>query len=180
MDYFNENLVQRKKTGKDIILIIAAILLGIALSVFLLPFIFTQFIGQLVLLAIAGVWYGVYVIITRRRVEFEYIVTNNEMDVDKIVAKRKRSRLFTLNTKEIEVMAPLNDPDFQREQQNVNIAERLDISSGNPEARRYFAVFMKDTKRTFIIFEPTRKMLGIFKRYSPQNVHVAQEDREEA
>ncbi len=176
MDYFNENLIQRKKTGKDVILIIASILLGIALSVFLLPFIFTQLIGQLVLLAIAGVWYGVYIIITRRRVEFEYIVTNNEMDVDKIVAKRKRSRLFTLNAKEIEVMAPLNDPDFLRDQQNVNIAERLDISSGNPEARRYFAVFMKDTKRTLIIFEPTRKMLGIFKRYSPQNVHIAQED----
>ncbi|MCI9625233.1 MAG: hypothetical protein HFI90_00445 [Clostridia bacterium] len=177
MDFFNENLVQRKKTGKDVAIIVGIILLGIVLTCALLLFLLGMpIVGQFFLLLIAGVWFLAYRLISGRKVEFEYIVTNSDMDVDKIVAKRKRTRILSLNAKEIEIMAPVNDPDFQREQQNVNIVERMDISSGNPEARRYFAVFMREGKRTMIIFEPTRKMLAIFKRYRPQDVHLAPED----
>ncbi len=177
MDFFNENLVPRKKTGKDAIIIVGVILLGIVLTCALALFLFGMpIVGQFVLLLIAGVWYVAYKLISRRRVEFEYIVTNGDMDVDKIVAKRKRTRLLSVNAKEIEVMAPIDDPNFQRDQQNINIMERLDVSSGDPQARRYFAVFMKEGKRTLIIFEPTRKMLAIFKRYRPQNIHLAPED----
>ena len=177
MVFFNENLVPRKKTGKDAIIIVGVILLGIVLTCALALFLFGMpIVGQFVLLLIAGVWYVAYKLISRRRVEFEYIVTNGDMDVDKIVAKRKRTRLLSVNAKEIEVMAPIDDPNFQRDQQNINIMERLDVSSGDPQARRYFAVFMKEGKRTLIIFEPTRKMLAIFKRYRPQNIHLAPED----
>lgn len=116
MDFFNENLVQRRKTGKDVAIIIGIILLGIVLTCALLLFLLGMpIVGQFFLLLIAGVWFLAYRLISGRKVEFEYIVTNSDMDVDKIVAKRKRTRILSLNAKEIEVMAPVNDPDFQRE-----------------------------------------------------------------
>lgn len=180
MDFFNENLVQRKKTGKDIAIIIGVVLLAVVLTLgMLIVLLGVQFIGQFVLLLIAAVWWAAYKLISGRRVEFEYIVTNGDLDIDKIVAKRKRTRLYSVNAKEIEIMAPADDPEFLREQQNINITERTDVSSGNPQARRYFAVFVKEGKRILVIFEPTRKMLKIFKRYRPQNIHLSAEDAEE-
>lgn len=43
-----------------------------------------------------GSLYGGYILITNMSVEYEYIVTNGEMDIDKIIAKRRRKRLITV------------------------------------------------------------------------------------
>ncbi len=99
MDHYNEQLVQKATETKDMILrvlISAAAVAMVALSVFAV-YIFGFF--PLVLIAL-GACYLAYIFIIGTFVEYEYIVTNNDLDIDKISGKRKRKRLITvkLNT----------------------------------------------------------------------------------
>ena len=58
-------------------------------------------IGFLPLMLVGvGALYLAYILFCNTYVEYEYIVTNNDLDVDKISGKRKRKRLITvkLNT----------------------------------------------------------------------------------
>lgn len=99
MDHYNEQLVKKSADGRDIALralICAATVAVIALSVFgAMMFRFTP----IIIIGI-GACYLAYLLLTGTSVEYEYIVTNNDLDIDKISGKRKRKRLITvkLNT----------------------------------------------------------------------------------
>ena len=91
MDVFVEQLVRRRITAKDMFLSIIYVVLAIALFfflVFLMPVMFgeiTSLPGAILGLAVI---YGAYYIISNMSIEYEYIVTNGEIDVDKVIAKR--------------------------------------------------------------------------------------------
>lgn len=99
MDHYNEQLVKKNADGSDIAvraLICAAAAAVIALSVIgAVMFRFTP----IIIIGI-GACYLAYLLLTGTSVEYEYIVTNNDLDIDKISGKRKRKRLITvkLNT----------------------------------------------------------------------------------
>lgn len=97
MDVFYEQLVSIKKSPVKILLIILIWLLAVGLSA--LALLLLQYIG--VLLA-AALLYGAYRISGLMSVEYEYILTNGEMDIDKIVAKSSRSRMITFKCGNIE------------------------------------------------------------------------------
>ncbi|UKI37385.1 MAG: DUF6106 family protein [Clostridiales bacterium] len=52
--------------------------------------------SSFVLLIDAGVVYGAYILITHFNVEYEYILTNGDIDIDKIIAKKKEKKSFEL------------------------------------------------------------------------------------
>lgn len=99
MDHYNEQLVKKNSDGRDIAiraLICAGTVAVIALSlVGAVMFSFTP----IIIIGI-GACYLAYLLLTGTSVEYEYIVTNNDLDIDKISGKRKRKRLITvkLNT----------------------------------------------------------------------------------
>lgn len=99
MDYYNEQLVKKNGDGRDLalkVLICAGAAAVIALSIFAaIMFSFTP----IIIIGI-GACYLAYLLLTGTSVEYEYIVTNNDLDIDKISGKRKRKRLITvkLNT----------------------------------------------------------------------------------
>ena len=104
MDVFVEHMVKRRPTGKDIFLMSLYALLAVIVFVFgvfftgplLGPFSFVgAFIGVAAL-------FGAYYLISNMNIEYEYIVTNGEIDVDKIMAKRRRKRLLTANARTFE------------------------------------------------------------------------------
>ncbi|MGN1116383.1 MAG: hypothetical protein ACI4TH_07440, partial [Candidatus Ornithomonoglobus sp.] len=100
-DIFLENLVPRKKDTKDKLIIGLTIFGGIIVTLFLFACMLgisfaavtseqLQKISSMTfsigLLLVAFVWYGAYLIINTRNVEYEYIVTNNELDIDKVMS----------------------------------------------------------------------------------------------
>jgi hypothetical protein len=96
MDIFIEQLVEKRpetrtKLTKVVILGLAAALSALCMAAFLLT-------GQiLALIVIPGViWLAAH---TSRNlyVEYEYILTNKELDIDKIIGRNKRKRMLTLN-----------------------------------------------------------------------------------
>ena len=54
------------------------------------------------LLVVAGAIYGGYKLISLLSIEYEYIYTNGDLDVDKIVAKSNRKRMVSIKCSEVE------------------------------------------------------------------------------
>jgi hypothetical protein len=95
MDIFIEQLVTKKADVHANISKIALLGLMAALSVFCVAAFLFGFV--LALLVIPGVlWFGTQ-LIKGLHTEYEYILTNKELDIDKIIGKNKRKRMVTLN-----------------------------------------------------------------------------------
>lgn len=102
MDVFVEQLVVIKQDAKIITFKVALILLGLLLAIGLvfLSVFFPSFSFPLYLLA-AGSIFGGYWLCGQLNNEFEYIVTNNEIDIDRITNKKKRMRMANFTTSDI-------------------------------------------------------------------------------
>ena len=95
MDTFGEQLVKKETTSADWIKRIAIALGGLALATVLMWLSF--FTGFMVLTMLSvGVIFGLAWLMSGFGCEYEYIVTNEDLDIDKISGKRKRKRLITL------------------------------------------------------------------------------------
>ncbi|MBQ7131547.1 MAG: hypothetical protein IJO29_03160 [Oscillospiraceae bacterium] len=94
---FSEQLVIRELQPADVFkrvtIIVGTALLSLAL--FFLGVVLTGWFFILWMLGIGAIYLG-YRIYTSTYVEYEYIVTGNELDIDKIIAQRKRERLITV------------------------------------------------------------------------------------
>lgn len=96
MDNFSEQLVVKTRTASDTakaLGIIAAMAVVAAACVF---FVIQQGLTILLVVAVGVVIGGVW-LLRGIGVEYEYIVTNKELDIDKIVGKRKRTRMITVD-----------------------------------------------------------------------------------
>lgn len=170
MDNFNEWIVKRKKSAVDWLttaIIWMAGLLVLYFSFGLLA-VQNQLMPTVMLLVDAGVIYGMYRLLTAQNVEFEYSVTNGDMDVDKIIARRKRVRLLSVNSKNFEYLAPLTEehmPAFN----DASITKRIDASSNTHAQNTCFAIYYKNSEKVCLVFEPTQGMLDDFARCMPRS-----------
>ena len=101
MDTFTEELVVKKNTSKDI-----AKLVIYLLAIFTVPLIFILLgitvNGYFIIVALCAAFfavYGSYYLVTGLYKEFEYAVTNSNITVDKVIAKRNRKRVISVDIK---------------------------------------------------------------------------------
>ena len=103
-DIYLEYILKKKKTGGQKAIIAVIIFAAIIVSVALLLLIFatatalsgTQFGSfsfSIGLVLIAFAWYGAYLLMSMQNIEYEYILTNSEIDIDKIMSKKARKRI---------------------------------------------------------------------------------------
>ena len=101
MDTFFEQIIKIKLTGK-VKALITAIIVFDALLVCVLLYLSLFLAPTIMLLVVAGAIYGGYKLITLLTIEYEYIYTNGDLDVDKIVAKSNRKRMVSIKCSEVE------------------------------------------------------------------------------
>ena len=89
-DFYSEQLVAKKSGGSETA---KKILIGV-LTALVAAFLFLIIIFPLSLLLVGLVFYGGYYLMTGIDTEYEYILTNGDLDIDKITGKRKRKRLL--------------------------------------------------------------------------------------
>lgn len=97
MDSYCEQLVVKSRTPGDTARAVITIVISLLIAtgfVFLMPWI--GFLG--LIFAFVSVGLGVW-LVSGMGIEYEYIITNDEMDIDKIVGKRKRTRMITIDIK---------------------------------------------------------------------------------
>ena len=163
MDIFFEQLVVKKKTALDFLkklgIALAAIILFVLLVV-IIPKLLPAFGYFGVMLGVAGV-FGAYYLISYMYTEYEYIITNGELDIDKIVGRRKRKRIITVNTKDF--------TQFGIYDKNEHISQSYDLilyvchnqkSDGN-----YYAVTEHRTfGKCLIVMSLNENMVDAFKK----------------
>ena len=191
MDIFMEYLIKRHKDTKDYILTVligaGATVLSVVMlcTMFILSFSmsssegtaqFSSIITTIGLLLVAGMWWGAVKLINLRSVEFEYILTNSELDVDKVIAKKGRKRVVSVDFKDIEIMANINDNDHNSEYKNKKENIKLyDVTGNKANGNVYFVDTAIDGASARILFQPTSKMLESIRKYNPRNIFVYEE-----
>ncbi len=164
MDNISEQLIAKARTGADTakaVAIIVVMALVAAASVF---FVFQQGLTLLLALAIGAVILGVW-LLKGINVEYEYTVTNNELDIDKIVGKRKRTRLITVDLKQTEdfYTYPSKDGDYDT---------TVYATSGLETDARCLVVKHKDYGRVNVIFNPNSSMREAITKEFPNALRV--------
>lgn len=166
-DAFIEYMVKRKTTPKIIMakigIVVGTLLLWALIVIFLGSGKFS-FIG---LIAAFGSLYGGVYLITSMNVEFEYVVTNGDIDIDKIIARRKRRRLVTVNCREAEAFGRYKASEHATKSYQTKIFACESLDS---EGLWYCAVRLKDKGLTLVVFNANEKMLEAIKPFLPRPV----------
>ncbi|MCM1055600.1 MAG: hypothetical protein NC394_08780 [Bacteroides sp.] len=125
MDHYNEQLVRKQSEPKDMAL--RALIIFLTLAVIFLTVAAAVLFGFLPLVVVAaGACYLAYILMGSTFVEYEYIVTNNDLDIDKITGKRKRKRLVTVRLNTVRDWGEYTG----REQVNVNATVMASDAAG--------------------------------------------------
>jgi hypothetical protein len=99
--------------------------------------------------------------------EYEYIVTNGELDVDKIIAKRKRRRLLSIKASDFTGYGLLKDAPTADGETTTVMASGL--SDG--DAADYFADFNHKTLgKARLVFSPEERVVQAIKPYVPRAI----------
>lgn len=104
MDNIAEQLVEKRRTGADLakkILISAGALIIASFFMYIAMMGFFVMVILAVLVLAGGVW-----LLGNFNIEYEYILTNNDLDIDKVIGKRKRKRMISLDVSTAEAFAP--------------------------------------------------------------------------
>ena len=167
-DTFNEKLVSKKRTTADWLKYAGILLAGFVLIYTILMFGYLPIIRNFYFFLIAAVLYGMYFVANMLNVEYEYAITNGEMDVDKIIAKRRRKRIISIDTREFEYFAPLNDE--YKSEYDCEYDKKIDVFS-SPDAKGiYFARFYKNGQKYRLAFQPSEKMIEAIKLKMPRSM----------
>jgi hypothetical protein len=167
MDVFLEKIVARRKGMADVFIIWGIVVGAIILIILGLSL---EMLGGLGLgpIIAAGIIYLAYRLITSRNIEYEYIVTNGDLDIDKIISKRKRKRVFSASCKDFEILARIQSQHFNQEVKSIT--KKIDASSSINSPNAFFAVLNYKGERTVVIFEPDSRMLDNFKLFIPRKI----------
>lgn len=98
MDSYSEHLIKMRKDSKAIAVLIFLWVAMIGISVIS----FIKISAPLSIVLIAAAIYGGVYLTGLLNVEYEYIVTNGEIDVDMITSKKSRKRLISFKCKDID------------------------------------------------------------------------------
>lgn len=153
MDSFCEQILKKKKSALEWAIIIGTVLLALALA--FLAFLFSSLIPGMFIIVLAGIAYGAWWLITTQNVEFEYCVTNGDIDIDQITARRKRKRLVSVSGRKIQSLQPY-DPaaPLGQYQRRVMVAPSL-----NEDGLWCFTYHSKKNGNTFVVFQPDMRVL---------------------
>ncbi len=166
MDTFMEKIVERKKTSKDTLISAGIVFLCVFLIVFIIPMI--PYVNTMQLVFDVAVIYGAYYLIKSKSIEFEYSVTNGEIDIDKIIARSRRKRIFSGNCKEFEILARLKGDHYN--DSIKNISNKIEAASSMDSPDVFFLVTTYKGQRTVVYFEPNERMLNAFRLFIPSKI----------
>jgi len=167
-DIFKEQLVKRKTTAKDTAIKVCLVII-VALVAFLGLFVLRA--GPFSVLVVFALGFGARFLMGYLNVEYEYIFTNGELDIDIIYDRARRKRIFTAQVKSFEIMAHIDDKNHEH---SFNAAqETRDYSSGVPGSDTYVFITIHEGKKIKVIIEPNEKMLKAFSGVlTRRNLHL--------
>jgi len=166
MDTFFEQIVPIKKTPAQVLLQLLISLVG---SVMIFIFMVGALLGALAQLSIllfpaaCVTGYFAWKLLTGFNVEYEYSVTNGYIDIDKIIAQRKRRRVLAAKVRDFEAFGAYDAKKFAERR----FQTRIIAANAGAENIWYAEVRTEKTGHTLLVFEPDERILGAIKKDLP-------------
>lgn len=162
MDNFHEQLITTNKIGAYksfnvlmyVFLVLSAISLG---SANIIPAIF-----------LIAITVGIFFYKGNLFVEFEYDFTNGEIDVDKIIGMKKRTRILTFNVKDIELLAEENST-YIKDFTKISLKE-INAIPRNVKDSAYLAMITGRGQKIELRFAPDEEFIALCYKYNPRAV----------
>lgn len=168
MDSFKEQIVTKVPTSSDKTMKALTLAAGFAVGFLIVMFSF-RFVPSFAIISIffgLAAVYGAFWLTGRYDVEYEYIFTNGEIDVDKITAQRTRKRLVTVDVKKATDFGLADDSYTVPEENTLVLA-----GSGEEGCDEYYIeTEHKSLGRTTLIFTPDEDMLELVKQALPRSI----------
>lgn len=169
MEGFNEQVVKRANKPKNMIIKIISVLILIMIPIIfsVLSFAITAYMFYIGLFLFIGGIYVVWYIITSQKVEFEYSVAGDELEISKIISLRKRKRVCKVPIREIEQLEKgAKSVDGAKFSKSFIAVCDIDADDEN-----YYAVFNSAAYgKCLLIFSPNEQILEGMKRYLNKDI----------
>lgn len=174
MDIFVETLVRKKFTAQDkkkIMAFFVALVLGSIIFILVIPAILLSnkiaYLSTVSMIVYAVMAFVIWRSLKKMNVEFEYIITNDTLDFDKIIDKKKRERQISLDVKSVEEIGVYKSENFRGAGfEYILHAERDRNGIGN----YYIIAPHPKHKRSLVVFTPDDRMLEALSKTLPRQV----------
>ncbi len=167
MDTFVEQLVKKKKSAGQILAIIGIVLA--ALFLLAVSIVFISVVGAFAAFVIVGIFYGAWYLLTAQNIEYEYCVTNGDIDIDRIVAQRKRRRIVSVSGKKIESAGRYVPEKWAGRQIDRTV---IAAPSDREDNLYYFTYHSKKRGHTLVVFQPDERVKDSFYEGLPKLVQL--------
>lgn len=161
MDTFVEQIVAIKKTGKTwaayvLISLLAIILMVAAMLVF----------GRFFFIVVdALIVYGTFKLYSLFNIEYEYIITNSTMDIDKIIAKSSRKRVVSFDLTAVQRIDKFTGT------VPADISKNCFFACNAKDENAYILYYKQEGKpQKAFVFAPDEKMINGMKNFLPKHL----------
>lgn len=164
MDNFVEQLVAKRADGKAYFL--RGLIVSFAVVMVALGVVATVlFAFPLLLFVSVGACYLAWWLFGNTSLEYEYIVTNNDFDIDKIIGKRKRKRLISV---ELSTVTEFGEYTSDRIGQGADAT--VMAADGTGVGVWYLLVSSQEYGKLLILFSPNEETLECINHGVPYTV----------
>ncbi len=160
MDTFVEQIVVRKKTPAQILC--AVLLMALASVLIVVLFLL---LGQFMLILLFPIGYGLWRLLSGMNIEYEYCITNGDVDIDRIVARRKRQRVVSVSLAKLESAGRYRAEEWQGRQLDRTV---IAAPSTKEDGLYCFSYRSKKKGYTLVIFQPDERVAAAFEHSLPR------------
>lgn len=162
MDSYCEQLVVKTRTAGDTARMVLCIVISLLIAAICVFFMIVTRAAALLILAVVSIGVGVW-FAGGLGIEYEYMITNDEMDVDKIIGKRKRERMITVDLNRVTDFEPIpcDIEDFD-----------VVVQASTGLEKDAFCMFVEhsDYGKVKIVFNPNRKIRNAIAQMVPKQL----------
>lgn len=172
MEGFNEQVVKRVNKPKHLIIKIISVLILLLIPVIAAAIAIAVHIQYVFVVGFFAFAIGVYIVwyvFSSQKVEYEYSVSGNELEVSKIIALRKRKKMCVVRIGEIEELTRDESKIENMRFVKTYIAPR-DVDA---KEENYYAVFNSEAYgRCLLVFSPNEEILAGMKPKLDKSIMV--------
>lgn len=155
-DGYVEQIV-KGKAGSDFLTAIVGGIIFIALGAFL--FLMTIFGGWGILMILLGIGLVVFAS-SRKDIEFEYLMVNDDIEISKIIAKNSRKQLFNFQNTDVKMITKPDSIYLDNERQANSYMKSRDYTDGKDDSDLYVFVLSKGDKLETVTLKLSEKSLN--------------------
>ena len=168
-DSFHEMIVKARITSNDRLKMAGLVLLGLVLL--FLVILFGGYLGSLSVLVLAALGYGLFYLLRGFAREYEYTITNGDLDIDLIIAQRKRRRVFSGLARTFDSMEPM-EKQPAASAQTEKAGTFIDCRSSQSHGVDYKIRTDYNGKPVIVLFSPDEKIVNQLKKYNPGRIRL--------